>query len=291
MKVMIVALNQKVLDALLESVVPMDEEIPQAKIMIFGESGTGKTILAASAVKEKGLFVDSGEGWVSLLDFPHLRSKLRRMEYQGLSQLDALCEAIEQGIEPWSSYDTLIIDEFSTVAVLDLDVVLAQRSAKDASKDPNVPTLPDFGANTERVRRTVSRILKLPITVILTSHFREDKDERSGVMYTRPNFTPKLRNTIMQWLHVCGHLTITEQTNGDDIEYIRRLQVRPSRSIAAKTRIGYLPPVVENPDLREIIDTWQNSGAVVDDSKQELVQEPDAPIAEEIPTVDSSLEI
>jgi len=210
------------------------------------------------------------------------------MEYQGLSQIDALCDAIENGVAPWNEFDTLILDESSTVAVLDLDIVLAQRSAKDAGKDPNVPTLPDYGANTERMRRSMVRLLKLPITVVLTAHFREDKDERTGILYTRPNFTPKLRNTLMQWLHVCGHLTVTEQTSGDEVEYIRKLQVRPSRSIAAKTRIGYLPVVVENPNLREIITEWQNSGAVLDDSVSPLIQEPDAPVVE---TSDPSLEI
>lgn len=284
-------MDSKILDALLESVAPMDEVDPYAKILIFGESGTGKTILACSAVENEGLFVDSGEGWVSLIDFPETRRKLTRMPYQGLSQIDALCSAIEEGIEPWASYDTIIVDEASTVAVLDLDTVLASRSAKDPSKDPNVATLPDYGANTERMRRTITRLLKLPVNVVLTAHIREDKDERTGVLYTRPSFTPKLRNTMMQWLHVAGHLTMTEQ--GDDpADAIRKLQVRPTRSISAKTRIGSLPAVLENPNLLAIIKEWREAGSLLDDSNT-LVPEPDGPVSEnstEDP-VDSSLEI
>lgn len=280
------AINESVLQALLDSVTPMNETTPYAKIMIFGESGTGKTIAAARAVQKRGLFIDSGEGWVSLMDFPELRAKMQRMEYQGLSQLEAFMDAFEQGISPWSDFDTVILDECSTIAVLDLDVVLAQRSAKDASKDPNVATLPDYGANTERMRRTLTRLLKLPVSVVLTSHFREDKDERTGVLYVRPNFTPKLRNTIMQWLHVCGHLTITEETSGDEVQYVRKLQVRPSKSIAAKTRIGSLPNVLVDPDLGEIIQMWQNSGAALQDEKVELIPDIDAPVVS-----DSSLVI
>lgn len=283
--------SDKVLQALLDSVTPMDEITPMMKIMLFGESGTGKTIMACTAVKNKGIFIDTGEGWVSLVDFPNLRNKLTHMEYQGLSQIDALCEAIEENIAPWNSYDTIILDEASTAAVLDLDTVLASNTKKIAGKDPNVPTQPDYGANTERCRRTFTRLLKLPVNVVLTAHIREDKDERTGVVYTRPSFTPKLRNTIMQWLHVCGHLTINEQTSGDETIYVRKLQVRPSRSIAAKTRIGFLPVIVEDANLLNIIEEWQNSGAALHDDDS-LVQEPDAPVSENpsVP-VDSSLEI
>ncbi len=274
--------SDRALEALLDSITPMDHVNPYFKGMIYGESGTGKTIAAARAVQNKGLYVDSGEGWVSLINFPDLRSKLSRMEYAGLSQLEAVADAIEAGISPWDQYDTIILDEASTIAVMDLDVVLATRAKQDPSKNADMPTQPDYGFNTERCRRTFTKLLKLDCNVVFTAHLREDKDERTGKVYTRPLFTPKLRNTISQWMHLIGHLTMTEHDKDGEAVYHRRLQVQPSANIVAKSRIGGLPPFLENPDLGRLIRDWQNSGAAVDETPQEILDLPDAgPIVEE----------
>jgi len=283
----------KMFDALLETMVPMDDERPNAKILIYGDSGVGKTVLAASA-GNKVLWIDSTDGWVSLMNHPELRAKCHRMKYQGLSQIDTLCDAIDAGVEPFASFDTIVVDELSSIAVMDLDRVLESRSKKQADKDPNVPTQPDFFANTERMRRAVTRLIQLPMNVILVSHVREDKDERTGRTYIRPSFTPKLRTTIKQMCHIVGHLTVMEVVNKDNdtVEYLRKLQVQPTLSIDAKTRIGGLDPIIENPDLGKIITEWQESGGNEVDVTVVLPEEP--PVAEtDIPSVDvpSGLEI
>lgn len=281
-------MDEKVLEALMGTIASMDEVDPYAKFLIYGESGTGKTVLASTAVQERGLFIDAVEGWVSLVNFPELRSKMHRMVYQGRSQIDSICDAIEEGIEPFASYDTIILDEVSTMATLDLDVVLAANSQKIADKDPNVPTQPDFNANTERMRRTLSRLLKLPVNVILVSHVREDKDARTGVMYTRPSFTPKLRTTIAGFMHVIGRLTVDEQSGPDgDTIYVRKLQVRPTVQITAKTRIGGLPVFITDPNLGDLIKDWQATGSKTDDTPNEVITAPDAPVEEFIADSDS----
>ena len=282
-----------VFDALLETMVPMDDERPNAKILIYGDSGVGKTVLAASA-GNKILWIDSTDGWVSLMNHPELRAKCQRMQYQGLSQIDALCDAIDANREPFVSFDTIVVDELSSIAVMDLDKVLESRSKKQADKDPNVPTQPDFFANTERMRRAVTRLIQLPMNIILVSHVREDRDDRTGKTYIRPSFTPKLRTTIKQMCHIVGHLTIMEVVNkeSDSVDYLRKMQVQPSLTIDAKTRIGNLEPIIENPDLGKIITTWQESGGS-EVEIEELLFDEVSTINTDIPTVDvpSGLEI
>jgi hypothetical protein len=268
-------MDQKILAALLETITPLQETEAYAKVLIYGESGTGKTVLACD-FGEKVILVDSANGWVSLKNHENVMSKVRRIQYQGLSQIDALSDAI---IEGKLECDTLVLDEASSMAMQDLDTVLKARSAKDANKDPSVPTQPDFFSNTERVRRTLSRAMRLPCNVVLTAHVREDRDERTGKVFTRPAFTPKMRQTIVQECHMVGYLTANEITKDEDeTEYRRRLQVQPTASITAKTRIGGLPTVIDAPNLNSIFAEWQKG--IVASASVEVVQEPDAVVTE-----------
>lgn len=268
-------MDQKRLDALLDTVTPMVELKPYARALIYGDYGTGKTIMGCD-YGEEVIMVDSANGWVSLQNHPSVYKKVKqRFQYKGLSQLDALSDAILEGkIET----ETLVLDELSSMAVLDLDVVLRARSAKDSTKDPDVATQPDYGANTERVRRTAARLLTLPCNVVLLAHVREDKDERTGRIYTRPAFTPKMRGTIIKDCHIVGYLTANEiGSDGSTPQYLRRLQVHPTASITAKTRIGDLPTVIDNPDLNTIFANWQNR--IVEQSET-VVPETDGPVSE-----------
>ena len=275
-------MDQKILAALLDTITPLQETEAYAKVLIYGESGTGKTVLAAG-FGENVILVDSANGWVSLRNHPEIMSKVRRIEYQGLSQLDALVNAI---IEGELECDTLVLDEASSMAMADLDTVLKSRAAKDPNKSPDIPTQPDFFQNTERVRRCFAGVMKLPCNVVLTAHVREDRDERTGKVFIRPAFTPKMRQTIVQECHMVGYLTANEITKDEDeTEYRRRLQVQPTASITAKTRIGGLPTVIDAPNLNTIFADWQKS---IVDGTPVVEPEPDAPVAE---TSDESISI
>lgn len=257
-------------EAFLNTLVPLERETPYAKVLIYGDSGVGKTTLAATLGK-RTLLVDAVDGWVSLRNHPELLGKVTRVKYEGLSQLETLADMIMSG--ELSDYDTIVLDEASAIATFDLDTVLKSRSKKDINKDPNVPTQPDFFANTERCRRAFTKLVKLPVNVVFVSHVREDKDDRTGVVTKRPQFTPKLRTTIEQSMHLVAYLTAMEQRKGEETEYVRKLQTMPSKGINAKSRIGGLPFIVENPDLSQLL-----SDFIVEEQSAELPQEPDAPV-------------
>lgn len=145
--------EQAMLDALNSLVVPMENTEPKFKGMFYGESGAGKTVLAMElAHKLKGdgniIYIDSVEGWVSLLNHPGLINGVSRMVYQGLSQLDTLIMAIVNGYAPYDKTTVIVYDELSVIAKLDLDRVLAVNAKKESGKDADVATWPDMNANT-----------------------------------------------------------------------------------------------------------------------------------------------
>lgn len=275
------------MQALLDSMEDLEVITPHAKIMIYGESGVGKTVEAAmlaQAITPKDkriLYVDAVEGWVSLLNHDGLTNRTSRMKYLGRSQIDSICAAIKAGNETMSKFGTIILDELSTMSKNDLDVVLRSRAAKDAGKDPDVPTQPDYLSNTERMRRTSIELLGLSVNVILVSHLREDKDQRTGVISIKPAFMPKFSETLRENCHVVAHMTADERTSEDaeGVKYVRVLQVYPTKSVVAKTRIGGFATRVKVEEFNEKVAAWLEDGATKTIEITELADDPDDELA------------
>lgn len=274
------AMKPDVLQNLLDSMAPLDETAKYARTLFYGEPGSGKTV-AACSFGERILYVESDPmGWVSLENHPVLKSRVHRMPYQGLSQLEAIAQAVEEDIPFFRQFDHIVLDTFSNMANLDLDRVVATRAAKDKGKSEDFPTQPDYGFNTERMRKVLNRILVLPVHVTMTSHQREDKDERTGRMYIRPDFTPKLRKTIEGFCHLIAYMVATGEGVDDDgeVKYSRTAQFHPTRGITAKSRIGGLPVTQKDPDIGKIINDWLAKGGTVS-------KEIEAPNVEEEPSL------
>lgn len=240
----------------------LSDKVPYFKCLIYGDSGAGKTVTAmqiAQAITPPGKtieFIDFLEGWVALLNHPGLTARTNRQQYEGLSQLEYLAKFIKMGIEPFDKIGTVILDEWSSMTQTDLDVVLKSRADKDRSKDPNAPTQPDFYANTERSRRAITELMQANINVICVGHIREDKLS-NGIVRQGPAFMPKFSEKFRQMLHLVANLNAEEFLDADgNPEYRRFLQVHPTRSISAKTRIGGLPLSVNTETLIPAIIEW-----------------------------------
>ena len=252
----------ELMQALLDSMQDLTDATANVKTMIYGESGVGKTVLAMEMAQrltpgdKRILFLDTYEGWVSLLNHPELKKRSARMKYQGLSQIDLLVQAI-QADTPFADIGTVVVDEISSIAKKDLDNVLNTRAAKDPSKDRDVATQPDMGANTERMRRTFGDLLAMDINVILVSHIREDADARTGVKTIRPGMMPKMSVTIREQLHDVVHMTADEIRDEEgNVGYTRSLQVLPTRGVVAKTRVGGLDIHTSTADYIRAVGEW-----------------------------------
>ena len=219
------------------------------KALIYGESGFGKTVASMQLAQlitppDKTIeFIDFLEGWASLRNHPGLTDRSSRQRYDGLAQLEFLALAINRKIAPFENIGTIIVDELSGIAKSDLDVVMKAEISKDPSKDENTaPAWPEFNINTQRMRKTITALMRADVNLIFVAHIREDKDEKTGKIITRPAFMPAFSDIFRQMLHLVAHLSATEAILEDGTTGYKRLfQVHPTNSISAKTRIGGLP--------------------------------------------------
>lgn len=242
---------------------PLAEETQNVTGIIYGDNGGGKTVtavkLAQAIVGFHGgnkndpanpdiIFVDAVNAWRSLKNHRNILQGVKRIPYAGKEQLETIVEAIQWRPDGFKNAKVIILDEMSSMTDRDGDTVLAARSRADASKDPDVLTQPDMGATTERMRRVVINLLRQDISIIFVAHMREDEDKAKGYKIIRPRFMPKFSGTIREGLDFVAFMSAVEDgREGETIKYRRQLQVHPTKTIVAKTRVGGLN-LTESPD-------------------------------------------
>ena len=253
---------------------------PDFKGMIYGDSGSGKTVTAfrlAQRLVGEGriiLYVDSAQGWVSLENHPELKRRVKRMRTGGVVLLESIAEAIREGAGDFGSVGAIIIDEASTIATIDLDRVTTSRAEADSKgeKDPDTPTQPDFNTSGNRVRKAIASLVALDgLHVLIVSHLRRDNDKKK-VEIVSPDFLPKLSKRLRELMHVVAYQTADTVVKDGQAVYTRMLQVHPSRTLIAKTRIGGFGPVISPSEFVKGVDEWikGNRQTVEDKPEPEL---------------------
>jgi phage nucleotide-binding protein len=229
-------MNPKTLEALNASIIDPTKSSPHFRIICYGDVGVGKTTWATTDAGSV-LLIDSSEGYVTIKD----TSNITVMEYQGLSQIEAVAEALKEGL--WT-YDTVVLDELSTIAKLDLQTVVDAQSKKGNIREDAVPEQRDYLASQNRVAKAVNALFSAPVNVILLAHERKVTDKTSGKTTIESDFAPGLKVEINRTLHVIGRLEVSEK--GD----ARAIRVNPTKTVQAKNRLGLNDGVT----LRQILE-------------------------------------
>ena len=242
----------------------MDQAQASLKLLLYGDSGVGKTVEAmhiAQAItpaQKVILYIDSAEGWVSLNNFPVLKRRTQRMTLTRSSMIEDIGNAISERAGIFGQVGCIVIDEHSSIADYDLLAVAKSRAGADSSsKDPDQPTQPDMGVTTNRIFKFTSGIIALPdVHVILVTHERIDKDNL-GKTRTAPSYMPVLSKRMRELVHIVGRMTadIIVDREGKQ-SYKRQIQVQPTLKIVAKTRVGGLPVQVTANELITATKEW-----------------------------------
>lgn len=226
----------------------MEEREPYIKVLIYGEPGAGKTVLAASAPNP--LFLDVEHGTSSLLNHPELRG-VKAIPIKSWSDIEEIFWECKEGNV---SQETIVIDSISELQRKALDESLIRAAKIDPKVNPNLPQFIHYKENTQVLRRMVIAFRELEKHLVIVAHETIDKDESDGHMYRRPGVTPKLSDTLVGFMDVTGYLTRDTIEDKDSSEpgatkVVRKLQVHPTAHTVAKTRIGGLPTIIENPSF------------------------------------------
>lgn len=201
------------------------------KVMLYSEPGVGKTTLAATAPNPLIIDVERGTRVLQNKDVDVL-------EYVSIEQVEKVIDYAVKGDPAFAKYDTFVFDSLSEMQRRILDQQLNK-----ASKAIGTPVYKAdwemWGQNTQRLRTLMSRFRDINKHIIVTAQAKQDKDEASGIMMWRPDLTPRLASTVTGLFDIVGYYRI-------DSKGERILQVQPTKTIVAKTRVT-LPKEITNP--------------------------------------------
>jgi phage nucleotide-binding protein len=224
---------------------------PYINMMVYGDYGIGKTVLAASAAAVEGM------NPVLVLDYEGGTESLRRtypnvdvLRITDWDQMQRVYDELHR--TGCSGYKTIILDslteiqKFSMYAIMEKRVVDAL--AKGDEADPDVPGMREWGKNVEQTRKFVRAFRDLPCHTIFTALSKDDKDPKTGKRKTLPSLSGKVAQEVPAFLDVVCYYYIKRV----DDEEQRLLLCNATEGNTAKDRTGKLPMVMEAPTMAKI---------------------------------------
>ena len=215
-------------------------------MMIYGSSGSGKTMLAGSAdaVPElrKVLFLDVEGGTYTLRNSDYSNvDVLRITEWK---EIEDVYNILYLGQH---DYKTIIIDSLTELQKVSMEAILADTSA-GVSLSSEIPQLREWNINIEQVRKVVRKFRDLPVNTIFTALVNQEKNPLKGYTTNKPLLSGKVKDEVAAFLDIVAFYNVKEV----DGRSVRVLQTTATETTVAKDRSSKLPAVMEDPTMTKI---------------------------------------
>lgn len=230
-------------------------------ILIYGDSGVGKTTLAGSAdlipEMRKVLVVDIEGGLLSIKDkYPDVNS----VRVKTWDDMQRVYEALR---DQQHGYQTVIVDSLSEAQKMSMDLIMKKLVEQHEERNEDVAGIREWNINIEQTRKFVRAFRDLPITTIFTALARTDINKMTGAQKTKPALSGKVADEVAAFLDIVGYL-YPKDVEGENK---RLLLCTATQGNVAKDRTGKLPQVIFDPTM---LDIWKAvKGTQEDDSTVE----------------------
>jgi hypothetical protein len=223
---------------------------PNINLMVFAESGWGKTTLAGSAdavpAMRKVVMLDFEGGDLSLShSYPDV-------DVVPIGDWDDAQSTYNDLFAGGHGYGTVIVDSLTEIQKLCMYWVMGRVLDDKPDREEFVPSMREWGINLEMMRKFVRAMRDLPINVIFTALVQEDKNPKTGMVVKKPSLTGKLKNEVAAFLDVVVYGYFLETVENNETVQKRLLLTKSTDSIIAKDRTGRLPMVVEEPTMKQL---------------------------------------
>lgn len=167
-------------------------------------------------------------------------------------------------------YDTFALDGLTGLQTLAMNFVLGDETARDASRDPDMPSRPIWQKVGQLMKVQVTNWRNLPYNTIFTALARsrdigEGGDEDDPVWHWGPNVSPSIAGHLEAAVGTIGYMqkrevVIKRKTRVDGKVVVRsrkevrtRMLVGPQERYTTKDRNGLFGEFIDAPDLAEML--------------------------------------
>ncbi len=237
-------------------VLPVQQRAPFINILIYGDSGVGKTTLAGSADGcpdlRPCLILDFEGGTESLVrKYPDID----QVRISTWKEMQAVYDELLLGKH---GYSTVILDSLTEIQKFNMYDIMQQLVADKTDRDEDVPSMREWGRNLEQMRKFVRAFRDLPMNTIFTALKMDAKNDRTGMVTTKPSLSGKLSDEVAAFLDIVVFYYVKQVVeDGEKIDR-RLLLTAKTETIIAKDRTDQLPIVVEEPTMQKLFDLINN---------------------------------
>lgn len=226
------------------------------KILLYGNSGTGKTVFGCSFPGP--IYVADFDGKISsAAEYYNKDSeRLEDIDYDTFLPKDPkdlvfrnfynkLAEIKAVGKSGELKYKTFVLDSLTTYAEAMMVEVMAQNPGIKCLGQgaTTAPALQHYRLLNNHFKNVLNEILSLPCNVVITAHIKTDKDELTGEIVREPMLSGQLAARLPIMFEEV-YRTYTDGS-GTGIKYLA--QTQSDRSYKCRSQISGLPnPLVLN---------------------------------------------
>lgn len=234
------------------AVIPVQQRAPYINMLVYGDSGVGKTTFAGSADDcpdlRPVLMIDFEGGTESLVrSYPDVQ----QVRVTTWKEMQAVYDELQRGK---TGFRTVILDSLTEIQKFNMYSIMEDLQKMRPDLDPDVPTMREWGKNLEQMRKFVRAFRDLPMNTIFTALKKDDKNDRTGMVTTMPSLSGKLAGEVAAFLDIVAYYYVKRIGSGEDAEDRRLLLTQKTETVIAKDRTRSLPVVVEDPTMQTLFD-------------------------------------
>lgn len=224
----------------------MSERPQFIKMIVYGEPGTGKSVLAGTSPNALILNADGPDGPESARMHG---SQADVWDIGSYADLDAAFTYLRRGDH---KYDWVWFDSISLFQELGMDQIMDDLVKAKPQRDPYVPDRLQYIENMNHLSKWVRHMKALPFNFGITAHAMRIEDEDDGDVTYMPWIQGKqMPSKMCGYMSVVGRLYVGKMKGGDGKEH-RILQTERAGKWYAKDRFGALGTRVIDPTIPEI---------------------------------------
>jgi len=231
---------------------------PWMNIFLYGDPGAGKTVLAGSAddVPDMSpvLIGDVEGGSFSLKAF------YPNVDVVRIKSLAELVQVYQTLLTTDHGYKTFVLDSLSEVNKMIMGDIMKAVVEEDEERDPDVPSIREWGKLGEQMRRVIRRFRDLPMHTVFTALLDESEDKK-GRMKKNPMLSGKLKKEVAGFMDIvlfvyAKHVRVnplTGELDQDADEALHRFVLSSSTDeFVCKDRSSRMPEVMLDPTMFKI---------------------------------------